>query len=70
MSLTDLKAKATAAELTLIEKVEELVRVEVSRNAEDIVMRRAENWIIQNRPHTWGDIREWCGHLVRVIRGQ
>jgi hypothetical protein len=70
VNLTDLKAKATAAELTLIEKVEELVRVEVSRDAEDIVMRRAENWIIQNRPDSWGSMREWCERLAKVIRGQ
>jgi hypothetical protein len=70
MNLTDLKAKATSAELTLIEKVEELVRVEVFKNAEDAVLRRAEVWIIQNRPNSWGDLRDWCERLAKVIRGQ
>jgi hypothetical protein len=70
MNLTDLKAKATAAELTLIEKVEELVRVEVSRDAEDAIIRRAENWLVQNRPSDWTNLREWCARLAKVIRGQ
>jgi len=67
MTLQQLKDKATASELTLIEAVQAAVEENAFQTARHMVRDAASRYIITNQFHDYSNPAEWCAGLNRAI---
>ena len=66
-SLEDLKKRATAAELTLIEAVESAVQENAFKTARHMVRDAASTYIMSNQLHQYGNPAEWCAGFNKAL---